>query len=83
MKTESLSSPSSRSPSTSIEFNTSGYRFATGKEPRGGGSWGFSAKRNYDSTTDVFWANGTYGEAKKAARAHFSALGVSYVYVCS
>lgn len=48
----------------SVEFNTREYRFSHGKEPAGRGSWAFKLPGN----PDLVWHNGTYSEAKKAAR---------------
>lgn len=62
-----------------VNFNTNAYEFAHGKQPRGDGHWGFSA---YASTT-IFWAQGSYTEAKRAARKHFAALDIDDVVVCS
>jgi hypothetical protein len=69
-----------------VEFLTSDYEFAHGHGPRGRGAWAFSSERNPDVTgPTMFWAYGpyTYGEAKKLARAHFAARGVSSVWVLS
>ncbi len=46
-----------------IEFLTSAYCFAHGHPPRGRGGWAF----RIDRSAAIFWANGTYVEAKKAA----------------
>jgi hypothetical protein len=56
-----------------IEFNTRGYVFSHGREPRGYGSWAF----NWGTGTQ-FAPTGTYAEAKRwaaeTARASFAHL---------
>jgi hypothetical protein len=66
-----------------MEFNTSEYRFSHGKEPRGTGSWAFSTvKAPVAGVNEIFWFNGSYGDAKKAARKYFKGFGATYmVYV--
>ena len=56
-----------------MEFLTTDYEFAHGRKPKGRGGWYFSTERtpNFDDPNTFFSANGTYGEAKKAARVHF------------
>ena len=70
-----------------MEFYTDEYEFAHGRAPRGRGGWAFvpADKASLPNYLDyVFWApSGTYREAKAAAKAHFSALGVDAVAVCS
>lgn len=53
-----------------MEFNTHEYEMSHSKQPRGWGQWAFSALRNPDSN-QLVWFNGSYGEAKKFARAHY------------
>lgn len=53
----------------SFDFSTSDYQFAHGKHPRGRGNWAFSLMRNGG---DLFWFNGSYADAKIAARKHFA-----------
>lgn len=45
-----------------IEFYTGEYEYEYGRAPKGRGYWGFSFE-GYE-----YWANGTYGEAKKACK---------------
>jgi hypothetical protein len=47
-----------------VEFITSQYVFSHGREPRGRGHWAFAPFRD---TLEVFWAHGSYAEAKKDA----------------
>jgi hypothetical protein len=56
------------------------YQFSHGHFPRGRGSWAFAigGKKELD---DLFWFNGTYGEAVKAAKAKAREVGVCYVTV--
>jgi hypothetical protein len=61
-----------------IEFSTSVYRFNHGAEPRGRGGWAFALNPN-GMNDDAYWAKDaagfgslTFGEAKKAARRHFT-----------
>lgn len=51
-----------------IEFSTSRYEWAYGHAPRGYGDWGF----RFDGLE--FWANGKYGEAKRACIKHIKEL---------
>jgi hypothetical protein len=62
-----------------VRFETGYYSRNHGAQPRGDGTWAFSEehKAARASGDDIFWANGTYGEAKKKAAAHFKALGIS------
>jgi hypothetical protein len=69
-----------------IEFDTSKFERAHGKAPRGTGSWAFCPAGLYDRANyldHVFWHSGSYGQAKRAAAAHFAARDVSVVVVCS
>lgn len=55
------------------------------KAPRGKGRWGFCPSKAWGTANyldHVFWFNGTYAEAKRAAIAHFSAKGVVHAVVC-
>lgn len=73
-------------PVSRIEFITHPFEFAHGKAPRGDGNWGFCPRSKYgraDYLDFVYWFNGRYGDAKKAAAEHFSKLGVVDVVVCS
>ncbi len=56
-----------------LDFETRHYEMAHGKAPRGRGMWAFELRNGRTVVAPMFWHNGTYGEAKRAARAHFSA----------
>lgn len=59
-----------------VTFNTSDFYRAHSRAPRGRGSWAFVDAQfaERDNYLDfVFWANGLYADAKKAAAAHFAA----------
>ena len=51
-----------------MEINTTSYEFAHGHKPRGFGMWMFQANGF------SFRHAGNYGDAKKAAKAHFAAM---------
>lgn len=55
-----------------MTFDTTAYRHSHGKEPRGEGNWAFSDAFAPGASDPIFWKNGTYSEAKKAARAYFN-----------
>ena len=65
-----------------IEFNTREYEFSLGHKPRGIGAWAFAFRRDAD-LSEIFWINGSYGDAKKVARAKARAEGHNEVWVCS
>lgn len=57
-----------------------------GRKPRGNGTWAFCPYDKYrgdDYLQHTAFFHGSYGEAKKAARGHFAALGIASVVVCS
>lgn len=74
-----------------VKFDTAMYErhSESGRAPRGQGNWAFCEDRHVnrpDYLQFVFWHNGSYSEAKLAARKHFSALyddqrGTLYVVV--
>lgn len=70
-----------------VEFTTRQFEAAHGKQPKGCGSWAFCPQQNAnrDNYLDfTFWHNGTYSEAKSAARKHFNKQpGVNVVVVLS
>lgn len=67
---------------TTTKIETNCYRNSHGNSPRGTGYWGFHPNSQVDSLSpEIFWFSGTYTEAAKQAKAHFSALGISYVQV--
>ena len=60
------------------------YEFESGRKPRGQGGWAFHPNFLVDATsTEIFWFRGSYGEAKKAAVKHFTALEVTAIEVLS
>lgn len=53
--------------------------------PKGRGGWLFcdyAVWGQNDYLSHVVNFNGTYGEAKRAAKAHFAALGIHTIVVC-
>lgn len=68
----------------SVHVDTRYYEFETGSRPRGAGSWAFSEDRNAAGGDDsIIWVRGTYGEAKKQAKAIASARHIEVLYVLS
>lgn len=51
----------------SVDFETIRYERAYGKKPRGIGHWAFSVEYK-GIGQKIFWANGTYAEAKKMVK---------------
>jgi hypothetical protein len=69
-----------------VEFEVGFFYAAHGRRPRGRGGWLFCPAEFYrdsDYLQHVVNFNGTYAEARRAATAHFKALGVTEVVVCS
>lgn len=70
-----------------VEFSTDEYEQAHNRRPRGFGGWAFCPADKYDANDYLdhcFWVYGkTYADAKKEARAHFAAKGITEVIVCS
>ena len=66
-----------------VEFDTSEFEFSHGRKPRGRGAWAFWFQPNTDNVMDAWWANGTYAEARKAAKAEAERRGVNFVMVGS
>jgi hypothetical protein len=66
-------------------IETDRYEFSHGKAPRGQGSWAFHPNFNVDATSpEILWVHqATWGQAKKAAIAHFSAKGIDTVQALS
>jgi len=48
-----------------VEFRTHEYEWSHGKQPRGYGYWAFSFP---GTQADFFWFQGSYSDAKKAAK---------------
>jgi hypothetical protein len=68
-----------------MEFTTRQYEAAHGRQPRGTGHWAFCPEGQYhrdDYLQFVFWAQGTFTDAKRAARAHFKGQH-DIIVVCS
>jgi hypothetical protein len=65
--------------STMIEVNTREYEFAHGNNPRGYGHWAFF----FDRSTEPYWVEGRYTDAKKAAVKEARRLGFRFVRVGS
>lgn len=60
-----------------MTFSTSQFRAAHGKQPRGQGNWAFIDRQYADAENYlafVFWYNGMYRDAKKAAGKHFASV---------
>ena len=62
---------------TAIYFNTSYYLASHGKEPKGRGFWAFDAALINGCFIlpygeEIYWANGTYSEARAKARKYFA-----------
>ena len=74
-----------------IEFDTHEYEFNHGHSPRGRGGWGFrfigikplTFEEYNQEGCRIFWTQGTYTEAKKAARIEAKKAGCVWVKVCS
>ena len=65
-----------------IEVLTGEYQFVHGRKPRGTGQWGFNFDQN-DDIRRVFWYNGPFAEAKRAAIKQARQLGHTVVRVAS
>jgi hypothetical protein len=53
-------------------IQTDRYTFATGHSPRGMGNWAFHPDFNVDAcSTEIFWFNANFRDAKRAAQLHF------------
>jgi len=59
-----------------VYVSTTEYQFSHGKQPRGTGNWAFFFTDAY-----VFWFNGPYGAAKRAAVTEAKRRGVSSIKV--
>ncbi len=60
-----------------MRTNTNQYRASHQKEPRGYGKWGFDMIGTDDNgsyTSEVVWATGNFGEAKKQAVREFKSM---------
>ena len=54
-----------------VEFDTVGYFFSHGQQPRGYGSWAFGIDEKHPSMDKIYWVSGSmkYSEAKKVVKA--------------
>jgi hypothetical protein len=67
---------------TEVHISTRHFEFAHGKKPRGTGSWAFGTHPN-QPVDKLFWHNGPYGEAAKAAKEHAKKNGHGEMHVMS
>ncbi len=67
---------------TPVEVVTTDFEFAHGKKPAGRGGWAFGLERR-PRNEDMFWFNGMYSDAKKAAVEHARTNGAPAVFVQS
>ena len=69
---------------SNVHFSTDWYQFAHGRKPRGFGAWAFQyVDGDGKHTGQAFWFTGNFGDAKKAAAAHFANLNRYSVVVLS
>ncbi len=68
-----------------VQVETFDYERSHGKAPRGEGSWAFCMvhPNRGDYLDHLLWERGSYGAAKKAAKAKAAALGCEVLYACS
>jgi hypothetical protein len=66
--------------SKDIEVNIDQYRFSHGHAPRGEGQWGFFFDGR-DAIEKVFWAHGTFGQAKRAAKKEARRIRSTFIEV--
>jgi hypothetical protein len=65
-------------------IETRQYEFAHGRKPRGTGHWAFHPNFGVDSCSpEIFWFAGSWGDAKRAAAAHFGAQGKPVAFALS
>lgn len=63
-----------------MKFSTREFEFSHGKKPRGTGTWAFATvAAPAPGSPAIFWHNGSFAEAKKAAREHFKGATVVHV----
>jgi hypothetical protein len=62
---------------SAVTVDTRPYFRSHLREPRGTGSWAFQIGRDEEN---LFWHNGTYGEARKAAQAEARRRGATIIY---
>lgn len=67
---------------TEVHINTRSFEFAHGKKPRGVGSWAFGTHPRQD-IDKLFWHNGPYSDAVKAAKEHAKKHGHGEMHVMS
>jgi hypothetical protein len=70
---------------SAVDVDSSEWERAHQGERKGQGSWAFCKvhPRRSDYLKHCLWFNGTYADAKRAAKAEAAALGVEVLYVCS
>lgn len=69
---------------TNVRIDSWRYAANLGHQPKGFGNWAFHPDFNVDALDNsIFWITANYSDAKKAAKAHFASLGISYVQVLS
>lgn len=68
-----------------MTIDTSHYRAAHGKEPRGVGTWAFCkvSPERADYMKHLIWCNGPYAVARKNATQVAKKSGIDTLYVCS
>jgi hypothetical protein len=66
-----------------VRFDSHLFERSHGKQPRGEGMWCFAPEGDDRAgrTDRRFWFNGTFAEAKKAAKAHYTQLNVRKMLV--
>jgi hypothetical protein len=65
---------------SSVTIDTTDYKFANGRAPRGHGSWAFFPDRCQRLHTAI-WKTGTYSEAKAAAITEARTRGIHTLYL--
>ena len=70
---------------TTPVVSTTQFELAHGKKPRGRGSWAFAfdVAVNGEFAEDLFWSQGTFAEARRAAVVEARRRGVTHVEVQS
>lgn len=62
-----------------VQVITTPYEFAHGRAPKGRGAWAFEGC----DLGELYWFNGLYSDARREAKKHFAALGVTHISVAS
>tara|TARA_R110000796_G_scaffold229663_4_gene347074 strand:+ start:7231 stop:7440 length:210 start_codon:yes stop_codon:yes gene_type:complete len=66
-------------PAYRVRVDTTEFEFAHGRKPSGRGGWAFEG----DDPNDLFWCNGLYVLARREAKKHFAALGMTVISVAT